>query len=224
MSQSYSSKERTKILNFIEKNGFGATTPVLNSSLSSKEFSQHYYNKKELSEFCRSVGIPATGQKNDLNERIKNYLETGQIKTADNENIDKCKGKPDSESLSLEKQVIYYKSDPKTREFFKKHIPEFTGFSALVQKNIKEKLLNNEVFTYSDIIQMHKDFLKTKNQKKSKVAHDSCQFNQFYIDYNNDPSEKIHSAKDAWFLVRNSVGDKTFKRYKEKIEEINKGL
>ena len=177
--------------------------------------------------FCRNIGISTTGLKEDLNERIEWFLRTGKktvIRPVQSTAIaDSVNG------LKLEKRVINYKSDLKTRAFFAGHIPQFTGFSALVQKQIKERLKNNEVFTYADAIQMHKDFLSNKNSEKkagkaAKVAHNSCQYNQFSIDYRHDQSPKLHSMTDAWMLVRNSGGAKTYERYKDQIQEIKDKL
>ncbi len=91
---------------------------------------------------------------------------------------------------------------------------------------LKEKLANNENFTYAEVIEEHKQYLKDKTRAQvrgeaTKVAHDSCQFNQFYIDYSHDPAKKPHTAKEAWGLVRDSEGEKTYERYQEKITEIS---
>ena len=187
------------------------------------EFRKHYYDKKELINFCRSNGIQTVGLKEDINQRIELYLRTGKVIILA---PTKISTRPDSESgLSLDKVIVNYKSDLKTRQFFEKHIPEFTGFSALVQKQIKQRLGDGEIFTYGDAIEMHKIFLKNKaNDKASgqpiKVAHNSCQYNQFSIDYKGDPNPKLHTLADAWMLVRNSAGDKTYQRYSDRIEEI----
>jgi len=94
-----------------------------------------------------------------------------------------------------------------------------------VQKQIKQRIEDGETFSYDDAIEMHKEFLKNKSSAKvtgqaTKVAHDSCQYNQFSIDYKYDPDPKKHNLSDAWMLVRNSAGDKTYQRYKYRIEEI----
>jgi hypothetical protein len=211
------------ILHYIEENGFGEPIPQLRKGLSADVFKQHYYDKNELMDFCRSVGISTTGLKQDLNDRIEIYLRTGLVTVVQPAKTSK---RADSEEgLSLSKQVVNYKSDPITRAFFARHIPEFTGFSALVQKQIKQRLADGETFTYSDAIEMHKAFLQNRVHARvtgqaTTVAHDSCQYNQFSIDYNHDQSRKLHAMIDAWMLVRNSAGAKTYQRYKDKIEEI----
>lgn len=214
-----------KIRRYVDQHGFGPTTPDLAIGLSSEIFLKHYYDKQTLLEFCREHGIPSQGQKNELTCRIEHFLRTGKILHV---NTPKKNTLPfDSElGLSLDRQVVNYKSDPVTRRFFEKHIPQFTGFSAYVQKWLKERLANNENFTYAEVIEEHKQYLRDKTRAQvrgeaTKVAHDSCQFNQFYIDYSHDPAKKPHTAKKAWELVRDSAGDKTYKRYQDKIQEIS---
>ena len=223
--------ESARILAHIKENGFGgfkigAARPSLSPSLSPEDFRLNYYYKTELAEFCRAEGIPTAGSKSEMNSRIETYLLTGKIaklfaavKT----------GEPDSRNgLSLDKPVVNYKSDPATREFFKKHIPEFKGFSAFVQKDLKRRLSEGEKLQYRDLIVMHKQFLNSKHNQSSpiRVAQDSCQLNQFQIDYKNehDNTIKVHSLKDAWRLIRNSPGEKTFKRYKETIQAIREDI
>ncbi len=209
------------VLQYLDEHGFGMPIPPLNNRLSADVFRHHYYDKKELIDFCRDTGISTGGLKEDLNQRIELYLRTGKVIVAQPV---KRSTKPDSEmALTLDKVVVNYKSDPKTRQFFERHIPEFTGFSAFVQKQIKQRLADSETFTYGDVIEMHKEFLRNKinakaNGQATKVAHESCQYNQFSIDFRHDPSPKLHTLTDAWMLVRNSAGDKTYQRYKDRIE------
>ncbi|MDF1683127.1 MAG: SAP domain-containing protein [Legionellaceae bacterium] len=212
------------IKHYISQHGFGATNIPLTRLLSADVFRQHYYDKQALIKFCREVGISTVGLKQDLNDRIELFLQTGQmVQTKHNR---KNHGKPDSDlGLSLDRYVVNYKSDLITRAFFQEHIPEFTGFSAYVQKWLKAKLADGERLTYADVIEKHKAYLLEKKQHKSRgeattVAHESCQYNQFNIDYAHDGEPKIHSAQEAWLLVRNSAGEKTYQRYKHKINEI----
>ena len=212
-----------KIREYIDTHGFGPTTPALTRHLSADIFRQHYYDKSVLMEFCREIGISTIGLKNEINDRIDLYLRTKKITRIE---VPKKTGTPDSEEgLRLDKIVVNYKSDPKTRAFLQKHIGDFTGFSAYVQKWLKARLANGEIFTYGDIVAEHKRFLQGKQServsgKRPVVAHDSCQFNQFYIDYSHDTEEMPHTAKEAWFLVRDTAGAKTYERYKEKIQQI----
>ncbi len=177
-----------KIKQRIAQHGFGVTTPKLTKTLSADIFQQHYYDKKTLVLFCKRIGISTTGLKHDLNARIGLFLSTGVITRITPQ---KNKAKPDSEQgLKLDTRVVYYKSDPETRLFFQQHIPAFRGFSAFVQKWLKERLNRGERFTYAEVIQKHEEHLYNQHQAKvntkpSIVTHDSCQYNQFCIDYRN---------------------------------------
>lgn len=49
--------------------------PHLNPSLSSAEFAAWYWLKKELSAFCPTVGLSASGSKHEIAQRIVLYLD-----------------------------------------------------------------------------------------------------------------------------------------------------
>lgn len=51
----------------------------LTSELKSKDFLDNYWLKEELVSFCRDNGLPASGGKQELTERIAAYLDTGRI-------------------------------------------------------------------------------------------------------------------------------------------------
>ena len=54
--------------------------PELTIKLKRKEFLEYYYLKEELVCFCRENGLPTSGGKAELTERIAYYLDTGKIK------------------------------------------------------------------------------------------------------------------------------------------------
>lgn len=210
---------------YITKHGFGTPRSKLVRGMDADIFRQNYYTVTELKEFCDEIGISKAGLKPDLSIRIETYLRSDKIIGTHSY---KPTGKPDSQfGLSLNRKVCHYKSDSKTRAFFKDHIVGFTGFSALVQKQIKERLANNESFTYGEVIEMHKQFICNKEQARASgeckvVAHSSCEYNQFSIDYAGDTTSKPHTLAEAWELVRTTVGANTYERYQQRIQEIKK--
>ena len=57
--------------------------PSLTKSISLEDFQNYYWLKAELQTFCRENGLPASGSKIEITERISHYLHTGKIlKTA----------------------------------------------------------------------------------------------------------------------------------------------
>ena len=53
--------------------------PDLDKSLDSKTFRSYYYLKEELTAFCRQNGLPVSGGKLELTERIACFLDTGRV-------------------------------------------------------------------------------------------------------------------------------------------------
>ena len=51
--------------------------PVLDRNLDSKTFRDFYYLKEELVNFCRENGIPVSGGKIEITDRIAYFLDTG---------------------------------------------------------------------------------------------------------------------------------------------------
>lgn len=47
--------------------------PILSKELDSKSFLNFYYLKEELVDFCRENGLPVSGGKLDLTERIAHF-------------------------------------------------------------------------------------------------------------------------------------------------------
>ncbi len=55
------------------------TRPTQIAGLSSADFVAYYWLKADLAAFCRTNKLPTTGSKQELTERIQNYLATGEI-------------------------------------------------------------------------------------------------------------------------------------------------
>ena len=53
--------------------------PHLQKDLDSKIFRSYYYLKEELTTFCRTEGLPVSGGKKELTERIASYLDGGEV-------------------------------------------------------------------------------------------------------------------------------------------------
>lgn len=56
--------------------------PKLDKNLDGKTFREFYYLKKELVDFCRRYGLPTSGGKLEITERIAHFLDTGEVLAA----------------------------------------------------------------------------------------------------------------------------------------------
>ena len=53
--------------------------PGLDRNLDSSTFLDFYYLKEEMVEFCRKYGLPVSGGKMEIAERIAHFLDTGDV-------------------------------------------------------------------------------------------------------------------------------------------------
>ena len=53
--------------------------PILDRNLDGSTFRNYYYLKEELVAFCRQNGLPVSGGKPELTERIARFLDTGEV-------------------------------------------------------------------------------------------------------------------------------------------------
>ncbi|MFQ8898957.1 MAG: SAP domain-containing protein [[Clostridium] scindens] len=56
--------------------------PALDKHLDSKTFRDFYYLKEELIDFCRKNGLPVSGGKLEIADRIAYFLDTGKVLSA----------------------------------------------------------------------------------------------------------------------------------------------
>ena len=53
--------------------------PELNKKLDAITFRSFYYLKQELADFCKENGLPTSGSKAELTDRIAYFLDTGTV-------------------------------------------------------------------------------------------------------------------------------------------------
>ena len=53
--------------------------PILNKELGSKTFRDFYFLKEELVKFCKDNGLPTSGGKIEITDRIAYYFDIGEI-------------------------------------------------------------------------------------------------------------------------------------------------
>ncbi len=108
--------------------------PALDRTLDSKTFRDFYYLKEELVDFCRKNGLPVSGGKLEITDRIACFLDTGNICPAS-----PAKKKPAAISEIREDTAIEpaFVCSEKHRAFFKEHIGNGFSFNVSFQKWLK---------------------------------------------------------------------------------------
>lgn len=131
----------------------------LNKDLDSAEFREYYFLKEELKEFCRNEGLKISGSKNQLEERIIYYLDTG--KSLENKTIQKKSNNQSTSNKTTTHEEIRldsilgenFKCSEDKREFFVREIGKGFKFKVKFQKWLK----SNPDKTYQDAINAYYD-------------------------------------------------------------------
>ena len=146
--------------------------PVLDKNLDSKTFRDFYYLKEELVDFCRKNGLPVSGGKLQITDRIACFLDTGEIQAPSKAKRKVMTVSDISEDTIIEVDFI---CSEKHRAFFKEHIGSSFSFNVAFQKWLK----NNAGKTYKEAIAAYDQILEEK--KKGKTQIDKQFEYKFYI-------------------------------------------
>lgn len=109
--------------------------PILDINLDSKIFKEYYYLKEELMDFCKNNNLQRTGSKEELTDRIIEFLETGK-KTYKNHTTRRPKIVNEiTLDTIIEKNFV---CSEKHRAFYKDHIGNRFSFNVAFKKMVKK--------------------------------------------------------------------------------------
>ncbi|MBR3081797.1 MAG: SAP domain-containing protein [Clostridiales bacterium] len=149
--------------------------PELNSVLDGKTFLKWYWLKEELVSFCKANGLPATGSKTELTERIACFLDTGKVTSAPKTKRSTNKITDITLDNLIEPNFVCSEVH---RAFFKEQIGASFSFNVAFQKWLKA----NTGKTYRDAVRAYSEILKDK--KKSKTVIDKqFEYNTYVRDF-----------------------------------------
>lgn len=190
------------------------TRPQLTKDLKSEDFKEYYFLKKELKDFCKKEGLKVSGSKNQLEERIIYYLDTG--KSLDNSRSIKNKhnySKSNSNKATTSEEITLdsilgenFKCSEDKREFFEKEIGEGFKFKVKFQKWLK----TNPDNTYQDAINAYHE-LQNSNEK-TKIDK-QFQYNQYIRDFFDDNDDKtLNDAIKCWKYKKSIKGHNKYEK------------
>ncbi|MFS8352942.1 DUF6434 domain-containing protein [Bacillus nitratireducens] len=184
--------------------------PPLTKSISLEDFQNYYWLKAELQTFCREHGLPASGSKVEITERISHYLNTGKIlKNSSGQKM--CKASLSYKDLSLQTIITNnHRCSEDIRAFFKEKIGANFRFTIALQKFFKE----NVGKTYEDAI----TFWYEENERKKDPSYKTTigtqfEYNRFTRAFFEDPYNKGKSKADAiaaWNEIKAKPGSNVY--------------
>lgn len=165
--------------------------PELNKQLDSNTFRNFYYLKEELVDFCRKNGLPTSGGKLEISDRIALFLDTGEIKANASKRHKKKEIQTITEETIIETDFV---CSEKHRAFFKEKIGKSFSFNVAFQKWLK----TNAGKTYKEAIDAYYLILKEKKERKTTIDK-QFEYNTYIRDFFNDnPGRKLEEAIACW--------------------------
>jgi len=184
--------------------------PSLTKTISLTDFQNYYWLKAELQTFCREHGLPVSGSKIEITERISHYLTTGKV--LKNSSVQKVSKAPLSyKDLSLQTIITKnHRCSEDVRAFFKEKIGTNFRFIVALQKFFKE----NVGKTYEDAI----TFWYEENERKKDPTYKTTisaqfEYNRFTRDFFEDPNNKGKAKADAiaaWNEIKTKPGSNAY--------------
>lgn len=185
----------------------------LNKDLDSAEFREYYFLKEELKEFCRKEGLKISGSKNQLEERIIYYLDTGksldETKPIQNKSNNQSKENKTTTPEEIRLDSILgenFKCSEDKREFFEREIGKGFKFKVKFQKWLK----SNPDKTYQDAINAYYDL---QNSKEKNEIDKQFQYNQYIRDFFKDNDDRtLDDAIKCWNYKKSLKGHKRYEK------------
>ena len=179
--------------------------PILDKNLDSATFRNFYFLKEELVNFCRENGLPASGGKIEIADRIAHFLDTGEIAPVLREK--KAAAKIDNIDLNTKIEPDFVCTE-KHRAFFKKHIGDGFSFNVVFQKWLK----SNAGKTYKEAIAAYYQILEEKKNGKATIDR-QFEYNTYIRDFfANNQGKSLEEAIKCWKYKKQRQGHN---RYEE---------
>ena len=178
-----------------------AERPELNRQLSAERFMSYYYLKEELVSFCRQNGLPTSGGKLELTQRIAEFLDTGIIPQAEKSCARKSRPADDvlTEQSIIEEGFV---CSEKHRAFFSERIGKGFSFNVAFQKWLKA----NTGKTYKEAVDAYFAILEDKKNNKS-VIDKQFEYNTYVRDFMAaNKGRSLNDAIKCWNYKKSMPG------------------
>lgn len=179
--------------------------PVLDKNTDSKTFRDFYYLKEELVDFCRKNGLPVSGGKIELTDRIAYFLDTGKVKPASTAKKKSTVISDITEDTKIEADFV---CSEKHRAFFKEHIGNSFSFNVAFQKWLK----TNTGKSYKEAIAAYYQLLEDKKKGKTKIDS-QFEYNTYIRDFFADNQGKsLEDAIKCWKYKKQLQGHNRYEK------------
>ena len=179
--------------------------PALQRGLDEDTFRSYYYLKEELLAFCRENGLPTSGGKMELTERIAAYLSTGEIRPVQPRAGAKPKVGVIMPETPIEPGFI---CSEKHRAFFREQIGGGFSFNVPFQKWLKA----NPGKTYAQAVEAYHEILSEKKNCRSTIDR-QFEYNTYIrAFFDENPGKTLKQAIACWNYKKSQPGHNRYEQ------------
>ena len=178
--------------------------PDLSKELDGAAFRSFYYLKQELVDFCRENGLPASGGKIELTDRIAYFLDTGKVLAASVGRRPTVNVGTITEDTVIEQNIV---CSEKHRAFFREKIGKGFSFNVQFQKWLKA----NSGKTYGDAMKAYYRILEEK--KQGQTIDRQFEYNTYIRDFFKDnQGRSLEEAIACWKYKKSLPGHNRYEQ------------
>jgi hypothetical protein len=194
----------------------------LKRNITEKEFDNGYWYADEIKRFAKQLNIPDYSRlrKDELEQLIKHFLRTGQVKRSERKNVVKKGIKDLDRGLTMSLQILHYTSNKETKNFIKveavKLVPALKPKSGVwyrLNRWRDEQITKGKRITYGDLV---KQFVKL-NQAKEKFEKVTVgRYINFLADFlANEKGSTRKQAIKEWKKLKAMDIEKNYRSWKQ---------
>jgi len=199
------------------------TKPRLAKSMTVKQFDNGYWYAVEIKAFADEIGIPAASRlrKDELEELIKHFLRTGQIKTPARKTLARSRVRDVEKGLSLKLPVVSYTNDRETKDFIVQEalkiapkLKRKSGARYRLNRWREQQIDNGIKITYRDLVSQ---YVRLNQVQGSFPQAPSGRYINFLSDFlaGEKHATRAHALK-AWQQLKQAEIPKNYREWKKK--------
>ena len=201
------------------------TKPSLSKSMTVRQFDNGYWYAVEIKAFADDIGIPAASKlrKDELEELIKHFLRTGQIKNPTRKTLSRSGIRDVEKGLTLELPVVSYTNDRETKDFIVQEalkiapkLKRKSGARYRLNRWREQQIDNGIKITYRDVV---REYVRLNQVQGSfpQVQVPSGRYINFLSDFLSGEKQatRAHALK-AWEQLKKADIPKNYREWKKK--------
>ena len=194
----------------------------LSKSMTEEQFDYGYWYAVEVKAFADEIGIPSASRlrKDELEELIRHFLRTGEVKTPRRKNLSKSGLRDNEKGLNLKLPIVSYTSNKETKDFIVKealkiapNLKRKSGARYRLNRWREEQLEKGIKITYGDLVNQ---YVKLNQLEGSFPQVPSGRYINFVSDFlAGEKNSTREQAMNAWRQLKKLDIPKNYRAWKK---------